>query len=983
MQAGIALRVCGLLVSGLVATSATAGAAIDAARQLEGTAATSLPTVQQQPKTTSQSPATAAVVEGRRLLQRRELEAAQEQYAKAIELAREEGQREIEGAAHRGLASVFSAQTKYADAKSQLMTAVTLLDADDARAELARTYNDLGTTEYFLGDFAAAREHYRRSLLAFEAIGDREEQANLYRNLYFVTEDRATQFELLERGAALATKSGNPKLTGDLLHAWSDALFAGGQLSDSMVKLELAIGFYEEAGDDARRGLSRALTSLGRLHRAHGRLDRAIEAYRRALVIQEAVGDRTGVIQSLNAIASVHTRQKQFREAKRWLDRAFELAQQTQSPIVIDFAAANLAANLIESDEPARGVAMLEELLTHRAANSFYVYHSQLARGYYVLGQYARAIDAAATSISLARETGNVDLLPFTLVVRVEAHKKLGQSAEALAGAREAIALVEQVRAGAIRTDEMKRGFAEQHQQLFTLAIELLYQSGRHREALDAAEQARGRAFADLLAGRDRAGSNVSEAKGSPSAARQDQPPSTVSKPGELQMRGGETGASGVPRLRSANDLESLASVAPLSSSQLGDLAAGLHSTIVSYWVAPDATYVWVIRSSGEIATERIAVPERRLTELVRQTWMTGDAPLRGEATSDQVSTSESSAAADIPQADEAWTPRLRGDGLLSFGDAPVVALGALHQLLVAPIQRLLPAERGSLLTILPHGPLFRLSFAALRNRSGQYLVERYAIHYVPAGVVLDLAEQHARASVARDRRYLLIADPQTPAALPDGKPLPRLPGTRREVSQVSALVPASAATSLVGASATEQRVRLLAGDRSVLHFATHGVIRNDDPLESFLALDTGEAAAGTAPRSALDALDDGRLTAREIYGIHLNADLVVLSACRTGLGTVSGDGVIGLARAFLYAGTPSVVATLWDVADEPAARLMPSLYRSLKRVPDKAQALRRAQLTLLHDLRSGRVSVQTKSGTATLAEHPILWASFILVGKP
>ena len=124
-------------------------------------------------------------------------------------------------------------------------------------------------------------------------------------------------------------------------------------------------------------------------------------------------------------------------------------------------------------------------------------------------------------------------------------------------------------------------------------------------------------------------------------------------------------------------------------------------------------------------------------------------------------------------------------------------------------------------------------------------------------------------------------------------------------------------------------------------------------------------------------------MTARGFYDIQLNADLVVLSACRTGLGAVSGDGVIGLARAFLYAGTPSVVATLWDVADEPAARLMPSLYRSLKRVPDKAQALRRAQLTLLHDLRGGRVSVPTKSGTATLAEHPILWASFILVGKP
>ena len=172
-------------------------------------------------------------------------------------------------------------------------------------------------------------------------------------------------------------------------------------------------------------------------------------------------------------------------------------------------------------------------------------------------------------------------------------------------------------------------------------------------------------------------------------------------------MRGSETGASGVPRLRSAKDLESLASVAPLSSNQLVGLAARLHSTIVSYWVAPDATYVWVIRASGEIAAERIAVTERRLTELVRQTWMTGDASLRGEAASNQVATSEPSVAADNLQADEAWTPRLRGDGLLSFGGTPVVALGALHKLLVAPIQRLLPTERGSLLTISRTAPCF------------------------------------------------------------------------------------------------------------------------------------------------------------------------------------------------------------------------------------------------------------------------------------
>lgn len=983
MQAAIARRVRWLIVIGLIAMNAASNAAISATPVLETVPATASGDIQQQ-SNEPRTPATTAVIEGLRLLDDRQFETARQQFERALVLARAETNREAEGGAYRGIGAALLNLSKYPAAKEALDRALEIFDITGSPADLGRVHRDLGTVEYFLNHLDAARSHYVQALARFEASGDVTSQAAVCNSLTFVTDDDE-RIGFTTKGLELARRAGAVETEARLLHSRSDFLFARGRLVEATENLELAIARFEAAGDSARANFARALTSLGRLHRAHGQYAQALAAYQRAFQIQQALGDQSGMIQSLNTISGAYIALGKRSGVRPILERALALATEAGSPLIIDFQRAALAQDLIEtSDDPVRGVGILQDVVS-RDPNRYYVYSGSLARGYLILGQYSRAVEAADLAISQARAHDLLDQVQQTFDCRAQAYEKLGNYSEALADAREAIALVERVRTEAIPTDSMKRGFAEQHQWLFTHAIQLLHHLGRGRDALDTAEQARGRAFADLLASRERTGSNGSEGERSEATARQDQAPATVSKAGELQTRGGEPGASGVPRLRSARDLESLASVAPLSSSQLVDVAARLHSTIVSYWVAPDATYVWVIRASGEIAAERIAVTERRLTELVRQTWMTGDASLRGEAASDHVATSEPSGAADNLQADEAWTPRLRGDGLLSFGQTPVVALGALHKLLVAPIQRLLPTERGSLLTILPHGPLFRLSFAALRNSSGQYLVERYAIHYVPAGVVLDLAEQHTRASVASDRRYLLIADPQTLPALPGGKPLPRLPGTRREVSEVAALVPASAATSLVGANATEPRVRSLAGDRSVLHFATHGVIRTDDPLESFLALDTGRTAASrVAQRSgSSDTVDDGRLTAREIYGIQLNADLVVLSACRTGLGAVSGDGVIGLARAFLYAGTPSVVATLWDVADEPASRLMPSLYRSLKRVPDKAQALRRAQLTLLHDLRSGRVSVPTKSGTATLAEHPILWASFILVGKP
>jgi CHAT domain-containing protein len=167
--------------------------------------------------------------------------------------------------------------------------------------------------------------------------------------------------------------------------------------------------------------------------------------------------------------------------------------------------------------------------------------------------------------------------------------------------------------------------------------------------------------------------------------------------------------------------------------------------------------------------------------------------------------------------------------------------------------------------------------------------------------------------------------------------------------------------------------VRTEAPGKAVLHFATHAIVRNDDPSGSFLAL--GATPGGTD--------SDGRLTAQEVYSWELTADLVVLSACRSGDGRVTGDGVATFARAFIYAGAPSVVVSLWDVADEPTNQLLPDFYRAWFGGVSKARALRGAQLQLLRALRSGKVQVHTAAGLVTLPEHPALWAGFALIGEP
>ena len=129
--------------------------------------------------------------------------------------------------------------------------------------------------------------------------------------------------------------------------------------------------------------------------------------------------------------------------------------------------------------------------------------------------------------------------------------------------------------------------------------------------------------------------------------------------------------------------------------------------------------------------------------------------------------------------------------------------------------------------------------------------------------------------------------------------------------------------------------------------------------------------------------MGDGLLSAEEIYRLNLDADLVVLSACRSAGGRVTGDGIATFARAFIYAGTPSLVASLWDVADEPTNRLLPDFYRSWLAGASKARALRAAQLRLLRALRANTVRVQTPAGIVSIPEHPVFWAGFALIGEP
>ncbi|MBW4630504.1 MAG: CHAT domain-containing protein [Iphinoe sp. HA4291-MV1] len=190
------------------------------------------------------------------------------------------------------------------------------------------------------------------------------------------------------------------------------------------------------------------------------------------------------------------------------------------------------------------------------------------------------------------------------------------------------------------------------------------------------------------------------------------------------------------------------------------------------------------------------------------------------------------------------------------------------------------------------------------------------------------------------------------PGGKTDYVDLPDLPSAEKEAKAVAQLLNTEA---IVGKQATESLVVKEMQQAKIIHLATHGILRANALIFTTL----GENKQDDNP-------DDGLLNVHEIANLDLNnAELVVLSACETGLGYIGTEGVIGLVLPFLGSGVPSVVVSLWLIPDSPTSELMVDFYKNLKSNPDKAQALRQAMLT-------------------TMKKHPdpVNWAAFTLVGE-
>ena len=423
----------------------------------------------------------------------------------------------------------------------------------------------------------------------------------------------------------------------------------------------------------------------------------------------------------------------------------------------------------------------------------------------------------------------------------------------------------------------------------------------------------------------------------------------------------------------------------PPHINQIREIAQKQNITIVEYSIIYDwfleqglqhrresKLFIWVIKPTGEVvfrSTNLKLILEQTnnvyLTELIYK------------------------ARASIGFQDENTTdfePQLRVNNLQIYPH-----LHQLYQILIQPIAEDLSNEPNNIIAFIPQNSLFLIPFSALQDERGNFLIQKHTIITAPSIQVLELTQKQSTQVPKTSLGALIVGNPKMPAIpfTESSVQLQDLVWSKTEAQAIASLFNAQAIT---GADATKVSIIEQISKVRLIHLATHGLL--DDILQFGIP-----GAIALAPSDD----NNGFLTAGEIYNMQLNAELVVLSACSSGQGKITGDGVIGLSRCLIAAGVKSVIVSLWSVEDLSTALLMVKFYQIFQQGVAASVALNEAQRWLLgitktelsvwvntnerfFDSPTLKMSLRRRlhqlDDNAKLFEHPRYWAAFCGIGQ-
>ena len=884
---------------------------------------------------------------------------------------------------------------------------------------------NLGSVYKLRGDLGRANEHYTRALGLHERVGNYRGVAADHNNIGLIAQELGdidaarnayeSALVLNRRHENLNRAADNLLNLGLLASTQADYAAAGARYRE-------ALATYRDLNEPVNAAL--ALRNLGLVDARRGDYPSALSLLGEALRIYERTGGTTDAISTRRILATIHAATGDLQTALDELTQAEDLAgvePATGGTLLADLALAradlNVRFNRLDDAQRDYGLALQ---LYRQASNSRGQAEAQQGQGWLLL--LRKNFIGAQTALELALRTqemsGDSRPAAWTRVILASAYDELGDRAEArrsledavgafrrlgdpvaeaaalgslaeldvkagLALAAEslydrALRLVEDrsdptvswwLRAGlgrALRSrgafaraaDQMRLAIAEIERVTGTLMLEqrraafladkwdvygdlaLVERArGRHAEAFEISERMRARQMLDLLARGRIADMGMGAAATELTVREQDLRRSIAELTAELG------GSNSIAALRgpdaAARDLDVVREALATAQRRYTEVLLDIRERSPQY----------AMLVAGEVASARDVMARLADDEALLEFLLSDSGTIAFVVTADTVAAVDLNVdrKAIAGLVDFVRGTMVRPDQRAPSSDIWKAPLRRLYRQLIQPVEAEGLLRGKQKLLIAPHAELHYLPFDALivSENPDRYLIERYEISYVPsASVWMRLGE---RTNHNRVERVLAMAprDRVLPWSVDEVEAIGRIFGDRTTV--------------LIGSEATERTLVSTISQYDIVHLATYGILNKHNPLFSFVELNAGGGGD-----------DDGRLEVHEVFGLDLNAHLVVLSACQTGLGSgaladvPAGDDWVGLVRAFLYAGASNVLATIWPVEDRATAQLMEEFYGHLESGSSPSEAMTLAK----------RASLSSRN-----TAHPFYWAGFVMVG--
>ncbi len=684
-----------------------------------------------------------------------------------------------------------------------------------------------------------------------------------------------------------------------------------GEFTAALETFKAALGVYQKASDRLRE--SDTFNQIGYLYDELGQYANALDSYQKAREIQTEIKDRQGESNTLTHLGITAIRIGQTEKAIDSLEKAREIHQslreeeqqfsryQTLEGTILSGLA---LAYQKSGKQPKKALQFAKQSLAHyrQHGNNRQEEATALNRvgeGYLEVGNLEKARLYLEKALNLTQQEGDRTGIARSRHNLGTLARRLGDSSTALAQYQQAQQLRQDI------NDIAGEG------ESFNAIGELLLQLGQQKEAVNAL-QATVQLWESLRPGlTDENKISIADIQTNTYHLLQQALVSLGETEAALEVS--EQGRARAfaellaYRLSLRGETAPPEQVQPPTITEIQEIAQGQNATLVEYSLVGKELYIWVIDPTGTIHFRRQSLDEKPL-----ETWVADQRQALG------------------------LRGRNRNPATIVVVENPnnspgYQTLQQSYQLLIQPIADFLPTDAHTPVIIIPQGVLFLVPFAALTDENGINLLEKHPLLYAPAISLLGATSSNLDPLEIGKDPALVVGNPIMPNDPETGDPLEQLSGAELEALEIAPLLNTQP---LIGADATKAAVMAKINNVAIAHFATHGLL--DD-------LETGVPGLLALTPTATDR---GFLTAADIFELPLKAQLVVLSACDTGRGNITGDGVVGLSRSFLTAGVETVIVSLWSVPDEPTRILMTEFYHQLQQHSNRAIALRQAMLT-------------------------------------